>query len=347
MMERFIRPHFRGFTPYQSARSLVLKGEILLDANELSSGSPVSFAGRGMNRYPDPLQRELRGALAAYAGVGPDMIFTGVGSDEVIDLLVRLTCTPGRDSIAFFGPTYGLYSVAANVNDIAATDLELDDSFNIPPGYNAECSSNTRILFCCSPNNPTGNLLKRDDVLKLTANPDLLVVADQAYIEFAEGRGDLAADVASHPNLIVLRTLSKAWGLAGIRLGYCIAHPELVACLDMIKSPYNVSSLTSGAALGALADRSFVRSAVQQIVAERERMRGLLQSFPMVTRIEPSDANFLLVHFTGANRVFDALLKENIVVRKRPEPRLNGCLRLTIGTRSENDALCGVLEKIV
>jgi histidinol-phosphate aminotransferase len=340
VIEKLIRPHLRTFKPYVSARSEVLDARVFLDANELPVMNPVGDGGMGLNRYPDPFQIELRKTIATGLAVDPEKIFTGVGSDEIIDLLIRLFCEPTLDSIAIVEPTYGVYRVAANVNAVRTTTIELDGQFQIDLASTlTSIRPDTKLIFLCSPNNPTGNALKREDILSLCRKTSALVIVDQAYVEFANASDDLAHNVGELENLVVLRTFSKAWGLAGVRLGYCIAHPQIVSYLLRIKSPYNVSAVTSRLGLAALKNRDFLVNAAATIIEERDHLATTLKLLPCVVKVYPSDANFLLVEFQDAHRVFEILRRAGIIVRRRSEPRLANCLRLTVGTREENELL--------
>ena len=345
-IEQLIRSHLLKFEPYRSARSEVRDARIFLDANELSSGSPVEVDGISLHRYPDPSQTALRGKIAEQLSLSPERIFVGVGSDEIIDLLIRLFCNPSKDSVGIFEPTYGVYRVAATVNDVEAVSLPLNECFHIDAEQSrGAASSSTKIIFCCSPNNPTGNLLDRNDILKLCRDLDTIVVVDQAYIEFADAGGDLSNDVLRNDNLVVLRTFSKAWGLAGIRLGYCIAHPAIVSYLLRIKAPYNINAVTSKLALEALKKKEFLVSSSENVVEQRNRLAAGLKRIAGVIRVYPSDANFLLVEVQHAARLYERLANDGIIVRRRSEPRLANCLRLTVGTQEENDLLLHSLSK--
>ncbi len=347
MIDSLVRNHLRGFQPYKSARSEVQSAEILLDANELAFGCPVEFDGLALHRYPDPSQEELRGRLAWISGVPKEMVFAGVGSDEIIDLLIRLVCEPGRDRIMVLEPTYGVYGVAAAVSNVAVVTCELDDAFQIDvDAVRRALDPSVKIIFCCSPNNPTGNLLRREDILALSAIAPGLVVVDEAYVDFAGEGASVLKEAASYGNLVVLRTLSKSFGLAGIRLGYCIAHPELVTFLLKIKSPYNINTLTSHVALKALSSRGILQRNAGEVRKSREWLRAALASIPGVEQIYPSDANFLLVDFRDRESVYKKLLDRGIIVRRRSEPRLQSCLRITVGTMEENHALVRALKEL-
>jgi histidinol-phosphate aminotransferase len=346
MIEELIRPHLRDFKPYVSARSEALEARIFLDANELTSGSPLTFDGPPLNRYPDPNQWELRERLAEMTGVAIDSVFVGVGSDEIIDLLIRLVCEPHRDSIAILEPTYGVYRVAADLNGVEALAVELDDMFQIDVGRTlGAIRATTKLIFCCSPNNPTGNLLDREQIMNLCRSFRGVVVADEAYVEFS-GAGSLAKDVQAMKNLVVLRTFSKAWGLAGIRLGYTIADPSIVSYLLRIKSPYNINSATAALALKALEAAGFVDKVAHRVIAERENLANLLSNLRIVEHVYPSNANFLLVRFKDSERAYTSLLKNGIVVRRRSEPRFRNCLRITVGTSEENGLLINTLSEL-
>ncbi len=345
MVRTLVREHLRDFQPYKSARSEVASADILLDANELAFGCPVEVDGLALHRYPDPFQDRLRGRLAELSGVPKEMVFAGVGSDEIIDLLIRLVCEPGRDRIMVLEPTYGIYGVAAAVSNVPVAACELDDSFQIDiNAVRRVLNPSLKIIFCCSPNNPTGNLLRRADIMTLSAMAPGLVVVDEAYVDFAEDSGSVLNEVASHSNLVVLRTLSKSFGLAGIRLGYCIGHPDLISYLLKIKSPYNINTLTSHFALKALAADGSLQRNVTNVRASREWLRTALATIPGVEHIYPSDANFLLVRFRDAGSIYEQLLDRGIIVRRRSEQRLQSCLRITVGTMEENQALVRALK---
>ncbi len=346
MIEELIRPHLKDFRPYVSARSMSADAKIFLDANELSAGSPVSFDGLPLNRYPDPNQLKLRTKLAGLTGVSSDSIFVGVGSDEIIDLLFRLLCEPSIDSAVILEPTYGVYRVAAELNGAEVIGVELDGDFQIDVEKTlAAVRPRTKLIFCCSPNNPTGNLLRRDDILALSRAFNGIVVVDEAYVEFS-GAASLAQEVVARSNLVVIRTLSKAWGLAGIRLGYCIANPALVEYLLRIKSPYNVSQIASAIALKSLEMNGAIQETMREVVAERERLALVLKRLPVVRHVFPSQANFLLARFADSSRAYSALLARGIVVRRRSEPRLSDCLRITVGTAEENKLVLDTLSEL-
>lgn len=346
-VEALIRPNIRKLKPYRSARQDHLTG-ILLDANENAFGSAVTLDGVPLNRYPDPLQHALRSKLARLHGVQTENLFAGVGSDEVIDLLIRIFCEPQQDSVLILEPTYGMYRVAADVNNVTVNSCLLTDDFQIDlDAVKRRIDNNTKIVFCCSPNNPTGNLLRREDILDLCAATSSIVIVDEAYIDFAQAES-LVADIGGYPNLVVLQTLSKAWGLAAIRLGYAIADPKIVAYLMKVKAPYNINILTSTEAMKALDRPDHVRKSVASTVAERERLITELIRFSFVKKIFPSDANFFTVRCTEARPIYQQLAQRGIIVRDRTsEPKLNNCLRISVGTPEQNDLLLTALKELV
>jgi histidinol-phosphate aminotransferase len=345
-IETLIRPNIRKLKPYRSARQDYLSG-ILLDANENAFGSAVTVDGLQLNRYPDPSQKLLRSRLASLQGVQLENIFAGVGSDEVIDLLIRIFCEPQADSILILEPTYGVYRVAADINNVTVHSCLLTDDFQIDVGLvKQQIAKNTKIVFCCSPNNPTGNLLQRTDILDLCATTSAIIVVDEAYFDFSQSESVVSA-VGEFPNLVVLRTLSKAWGMAAIRLGYAVAHPQVISYLMKVKAPYNINILTSVEALKALEHEDHVEKSVSSTIAQRERLVRELTRFPFVQKVYPSDANFLLIRFTDANGIYRHLAQRGVIVRDRSkEPKLENCLRISVGTPEQNDVLLTALEEL-
>ncbi|HEX8329373.1 MAG TPA: histidinol dehydrogenase [Hymenobacter sp.] len=341
-----IRPSVERMQPYSSARDeFEGMAPVMLDANENSLGSvgPDDFS-----RYPDPHQRAIKTQLAAIKGVLPEQIFLGNGSDEAIDLLVRLTCTPGRDAIVVCPPTYGMYEVAANLNDVRVERLLLTPDFQLPENAAQELAkSSAKMVFLCSPNNPTGNLLAQAALEEILRTFNGLVVVDEAYADFADAPS-WTTRLADFPRLVVLQTFSKAWGLAGLRLGVAYAAPALIAYLNKIKPPYNISAATQQHALAALASSPKLPEMRQELLAGREWLRQQFMSVPIVERIFPSDSNFLLVRFSvDATEVYDQLRARGIVVRNRTtQPGCRGCLRLTVGTDEENTRLVNALLEI-
>lgn len=343
-IEALIRPSIRRLKPYRSARQDYSSG-ILLDANENAFGSAVTFDGLELNRYPDPSQKQLRSRMAQLHNVQPENIFVGVGSDEVIDLLIRIFCEPRLDSVVILEPTYGVYRVAADVNDITVNSSLLTDEFQIDlDDVQRTSDANTKLIFCCSPNNPTGNLLRRQDILDLCAVTQAIVVVDEAYVDFARTESLIGA-LGQFPNLVVLRTLSKAWGLAAIRLGYALAHPLIVSYLMKAKAPYNINALTSMEALKALERTDHVQRSVASTITERKRLVGELERVACVQRVFPSDANFLLVRVADARALHQRLAQRSVIVRDRSsEPTLANCIRISVGTPGENDTLLTVIK---
>jgi histidinol-phosphate aminotransferase len=343
-IESLIRKNIRELKPYHSARQDYLSG-ILLDANENAFGSVLMVDNLSLNRYPDPYQREVRTVLAAMNDVTPENIFVGVGSDEVIDLLVRVFCEPKLDSVVLLEPTYGMYRVAASVQDVNIRSCLLTEQFQINlDAVKNTVDATTKLIFCCSPNNPTANLLRREDILAM-CELGAIVVVDEAYIDFANTES-LGTQVFKHPNLVVLHTLSKAWGLAGIRLGYCIADTVVISYLMKVKAPYNINALTSRTTLQALSKGEEVRQTIAAIIREREWLSVELAQLLCVEKVFPSDANFILVRCTDATALYRVLAKKDIIVRNRStEPLLQNCLRITVGTQRENEMLIQTVKE--
>lgn len=344
-IDQLIRPNIRSLKPYRSARDDFSEGT-LLDANENSLGSVVA-SHLNLNRYPDPLQDRVRKAWADFRDIRKDQIFLGVGSDEPIDLLIRMTCRPTVDNILITPPTYGMYKVAADVNEIEVKETRLDDKFQPEPEEILKnTDKNTRIIFLCSPNNPTGNLLDSQAVTAILNQFDGLVVVDEAYIDFSLSPG-WSGKIDQYPNLVVLQTLSKAFGMAGIRIGAAIAHEELISFMLRMKAPYNINKLTADAALEALNNHKGMQYFVEKLLAERKRLEQALQENPLVTSIRPSDANFLLVHFTNAYSVYQKLAARGVIVRYRgDQPGCEEGLRITVGSPKENDQLITELNHL-
>jgi histidinol-phosphate aminotransferase len=345
-IEQLLRPNIKTLQPYRSARHDGDSG-VLLDANENSLGSVISVDGLTLNRYPDPFQRTLRARLAALAGVHPENVFAGVGSDEVIDLLIRLFCEPRQDRLVIAAPTYGMYRVAADIQGVETETSLLTADFQLNvEALQASADRRTKMIFCCSPNNPTGNLLHREDILAICQSTHTMVVVDEAYIDFSNA-DSLASLVNDIPNLIILRTLSKAWGLAGIRLGYAIASPLVIRYLMQVKPPYNLNVLTMTYALQALEKPERMQQAVQTIIREREFLFEQLSTIPYIQRVFPSQANFLLVRSNDASAVYHQLAQRGIIVRNRSsEPLLENCLRITVGTPEQNELLLKTLREL-
>jgi histidinol-phosphate aminotransferase len=346
VIENLVRPNILRLKPYRSARQDYLDG-ILLDANENAFGSPISMDGIELHRYPDPYQTKLRERLAALHNVAAGNVFVGAGSDEVIDLLFRIFCEPLYDNVVIPEPTYGMYRVSANIHNVAVRGSLLTDDFQLAiQDIVSQITDKTKMIFCCSPNNPTGNIISIKDILQLCTSGDVLVIVDEAYIEFAESPS-LTSHIADHPNLVVMRTLSKSWGMAGIRLGYCIAHSVIIDFLLKVKAPYNVNSVSAKLALQALDASEDRENVIATIRNERRRLMHRLGSITCVRDVFPSDANFVLVRVNDAGDIYSKLIQKGIIIRNRSsEPKLQNCVRITVGTPQENDALLSAMEDI-
>ncbi len=340
-ISKLVRKNILRMKPYASARD-EFKGQadVFLDANE--NPYPTPF-----NRYPDPLQWKVKEKLGMIKNVRPEQIFLGNGSDEAIDLLIRAFCEPNQDSILITEPTYGMYAVCADVNAVNIQKVLLTPEFDLDPeAVNRSVDPSTKIIFLCSPNNPTGNLLSRDNITALLEGFPGLVVIDEAYIDFAEQKS-FVTELSKYPNLVVLQTFSKAWGLAGLRLGMCFASVEIIGILNKIKYPYNVNIQTQQLALAALGNEEQKTTWVAEIVRQRKKMEASLLSLAVTEKVYPSDANFLLVKIKDAFATYQHLMKLGIIVRDRSRVALcDGCLRITIGTNDENEKLIEELKKI-
>ena len=334
-----VRPNILNLHPYSSARDdFSGSASVFLDANENPYNAPL-------NRYPDPGQKELKGRIAALKGVNPAQIFLGNGSDEGIDLLFRVFCEPGVDNVLTVDPTYGMYGVCAEINGVERRSVLLNKDFSLNPGTVLETADErTKLVFLCSPNNPTSNSLEREAILRILDGLDCLVVVDEAYIEFSSGPGLLSL-LGEVPNLVILQTLSKAWGYAGIRLGMLFAHPELIKYLSRVKYPYNINALSLETALNGLKEGKRTQAWIREILQERTRMSQELAGFSFVVQVFPSDANFLLLRVDDPRAVYDFLMERGIIVRDRSSvPLCDGCLRITIGSKEENQALINALK---
>ena len=336
-IEALVRPNIRTLSPYSTARDEYAGTPgIFLDANE----SPCPT---GWNRYPDPHQKALKARLSAIKGLPPENIFLGNGSDEAIDLVFRIFCTPGRHNAVAIAPSYGMYSVAAAINDVPLREVPLGPDFSLPAeALRRACDADTRLLFLCSPNNPTGNAFDPEELLSLIRGFPGVTVLDEAYADFS-AKGSLRAAVLEHPRLIVLQTLSKARGLAGLRLGMAFADARIIRLMSMVKYPYNISAAAQEQVLRAL--ESPVDDSVAEIIAQRGRLAAALPGYRFVRRVWPSDANFLLVQMDDADALYAHLLADGIIVRNRTRvPGCAGCLRITVGLASENDRLLQSLD---
>lgn len=343
-IKKLIRDNIRDLKPYRSARDDFDSG-ILLDANENSFGAPYKNELE-LNRYPMPYQEKLRSKIAQFRNVQSENIFVGVGSDEAIDLLFRIFCAPVTDRVIINPPTYGMYKVSANINDIRVDQVLLTEEFQLQTEKILnKVTDFTKLIFVCSPNNPTANNINRDDIIELLDNFEGLVVVDEAYIDFSEQKS-FASLVESHPNLVVLQTLSKAFGLAGIRLGVAIANPEVINYMMKVKAPYNINKLTSDAALKAFDHIEQIQENIANIKREKERVVRSLEKIIHIGKIFPSDANFLLFRVEKAFEVYQMLAKSGVVIRYRGnEPQCENCLRMTIGTAQENDQFLMALRE--
>lgn len=343
-LHTLVRPNILALSPYRCARDDYEQGT-LLDANENSLGAVTGEPG--LNRYPDPYQKELKRKIAAFRGVYPDQVFTGVGSDEPIDLLIRIFCTPGKDRILITPPTYGMYAVAASVNDVLVDKAPLTKDFQLDTdAVLAQVKPETKILFLCSPGNPTSNLLHAHDVEKLIHRFPGIVVVDEAYIDFTTAPSR-CMDLDRYPNLVVLQTLSKSFGLAGIRLGMAFASAEIIALLMKIKSPYNINQLTSETAILAFDHIETMRASVASILDERARLESELRRLDGVV-VFPSDANFLLIRVAKAFDVYKAMAEAGVVARYRGDQiHCENTIRVTIGTPAENDLFLRTLAKFL
>jgi histidinol-phosphate aminotransferase len=341
-LNKLIRPNIKTLAPYSSARD-EFSGEakVFLDANENSLGSPLT---KWYNRYPDPHQQKVKEKVAFIKNVPEANIFLGNGSDECIDLLYRSFCNPGKDNVIICPPTYGMYEVSANINDVEIRKAPLLPDFQLDLVHLENLvDENTKLIWICSPNNPTGNAIHRADIEAVLNNFNGLVVIDEAYINFSKQKSFLQ-ELADYPNLVVLQTFSKAWGLAALRLGMAFASKEIIDVLNKVKPPYNINQATQELALKALEEVGQVNDMIKVLVDMRNALTAVLESIPTVEKVYPSDANFLLVKIHEARKVYAFLLSKGIVVRDRSNVQLcNDCLRITIGTEKENTLLVDAL----
>ena len=349
-IQKLLRPHLQQISSYSSARD-EYKGKegIFLDANE------NTITTNNFNRYPDPHQLTLKTLIAGIKSTNIENIFLGNGSDEAIDLLIRAFCEPKNDkqnnkqndSILLMPPTYGMYEVSANINNIAVISVNLTSDFQLDlENIFKNINENTKILFICSPNNPSGNLLKREEIYHILENFNGIVVIDEAYADFSM-ETSFADELEKCPNLVVLQTLSKAWGLANLRLGMAFASKEIIQIMNKIKPPYNINGVTQQLVAESLTQEDQKNEMVKQIIFQREILEEKLKNINFVTKIYPSDANFLLVKMHNAQEIFDKLLTEKIIVRNRTKVILcDNCLRITVGTQEENEKLLLALKNL-
>ena len=344
-LEKLLRNNIRNFKPYSSARDEYSGKEgIFLDANENAFGSVSKVLS---NRYPDPHQSDLKKKLSELKQIPESQIFLGNGSDEAIDLLFRAFCRPGIDNVIIMPPTYGMYEVCADLNDIRVHWVPLTVEFEIDVDrVMGEVSENTKLIILCSPNNPSANLMNRSSVYKLLDKFEGLIVLDEAYIDFSEDPGFLG-ELNQYENLVILQTFSKAWGMAGLRLGMAFAHPEIIQVLNNIKYPYNISLLTQIAVSEALDNIDKKHQYVKVVLEQRKILTEGLGGLKMVQKIYPSESNFILVRFENAKDIYSRLLEEGIIVRDRSGVmHCENCLRITVGTAEENQLLLNILNKI-
>ena len=340
-LEQLVRKNIWSLAPYSSARDEYSGKEahVFLDANENPYNGPY-------NRYPDPLQRELKQQLQKVKGVPEDMIFLGNCSDEAIDLAYRVFCNPGRDNVVAIEPTYGMYKVCADINDVEYRPVLLDDGFEMHADrLLAACDERTKLIWICSPNNPTGNSLNRDEIVKVIEAFQGIVIVDEAYIDFAQQQS-LRTELVRHENLVILQTMSKAWASAAIRMGMAFASREIISIYNKVKYPYNVNLLTQQQAMEILKDPYEVDKWVKILMEERQRLMQAFQELPLCEQVFRTDANFFLARVTDAQRIYDYLVDRGIIVRNRSRVQLcRNCLRITIGTRTENAELLSALRQ--
>ena len=333
-----VRPNIAALAPYSTARD-EYDGQIgiFLDANE----SPYN---NGYNRYPDPHQADLKAKIAPLKGIRTENLFLGNGSDEAIDLIFRIFCEPGKDNAVIISPSYGMYGVAAAINDIAVRSIQLEEDFSLDSAKLLDaCDEKTKVVFLCSPNNPSGNAFPKAQLLDICDRFPGIVVVDEAYVDFSE-KGSLTAEAVIRENLVVLQTLSKARAMAGLRIGMAISNVEVIRLMSMVKYPYNLSRAAMEKAIQFI--NHPINNEVNAIIIERNRLSNRLSSFPFVRKVFPSDANFILIRVDHADALYDFLLGEGIIVRNRTRvPGCEGCLRLTVGLPHENEALLNALER--
>lgn len=340
-LEELTRPNIWKLSPYSSARDEYSGHEahVFLDANENPYNNPI-------NRYPDPLQHELKALLSKRKQVREEQIFLGNGSDEAIDLFYRCFTQPGIDNVVAIEPTYGMYKVCADINDVEYRPVLLDQDYQMSAQKMLDaCDRYTKFIWICSPNNPSGNLIDEDEIVKILDTFDGLVIVDEAYADFSRHR-TMRSQLDDYPNLIVLNTMSKAWGCAGIRLGMAFAQPEIIQIMNKVKYPYNVNILTQEKAIEMLKSPILVEEWIRTLLLERERMIAAFSQLPICKKIYHTDANFFLTRVSDAQAIYDYLVGKGIIVRNRTRVRLcDDCLRITIGTKTENSQLLSALRQ--
>ena len=341
-LQELTRPNIWSLAPYSSARNEYSghAAHVFLDANENPYNSPY-------NRYPDPLQEEVKEKLSKIKGVPAECIFLGNGSDEAIDLVYRCFCEPQKDNVVAICPTYGMYQVCADINNVEYRNVMLDENYQVSADkLLAACDSHTKAIWICSPNNPTGNNINRDEIIKVIETFEGLVIVDEAYIDFSR-EVTISRLLGKYPNLIVLQTLSKAWGSAAIRLGMAFASRDIISIYNKVKYPYNVNLLTQQQALNRLNNTYDVEQWVKMLLQERSRMISAFNELKICEKVYPTDANFFLAKVTDAQKIYDYLVERGIIVRNRTRISLcQNCLRVTIGTKDENNELLGALRSL-
>jgi histidinol-phosphate aminotransferase len=344
-LKKIVRKNILNLKPYSSARDEFSGKEgIFLDANENGFGSPLE---ENYNRYPDPLQIEVKEKLSKINGLPIKNIFLGNGSDEAIDILFRAFCNPSKDNVIICPPTYGMYEVSANINNVSILKVPLiAETYEIDTVRVLKAiTKNTKLIFVCCPNNPTGNGIKWSSIKKILTNFKSIVVVDEAYINFAS-YDSLIKELKNYPNLVILQTLSKAWGLAGLRVGLAFASEQIIDIFNKIKPPYNINAVSQKLVLDALDKSEQVNKWIKQIILERDKLSNELNKLPFILKIYPSEANFILVKTTDANDIYNYLISKKIIVRNRSQVTLcENCLRITIGTKEENKKLLNTLKK--
>lgn len=337
-LNKLVRKNIQQLKPYSSARhEFTGKASVFLDANENAYGSPMEDE---YNRYPDPLQWQLKFQLARIKGVPAENIFIGNGSDEVIDLAYRIFCDPQKDNVIICPPTYGMYEVSANINDVPIKRVNLTVSYQLDvPAILSAIDPNTKLLFICSPNNPTGNDMNRDDVEQLLKEFPGIVIIDEAYINYSKQK-TFIQELTKYPNLVVMQTLSKAWGMAALRVGLCYASMNIIDLFNKVKPPYNINEASQQMATEALTNTALVNGWIKEVVAQKTWISEELANFSFVEKVNPSDANFILIKVKDAENLYKFFAEQGIVVRNRShEPLCENSLRITIGTPSENKKL--------
>jgi len=342
-LDKLVRKNIRELVPYTSARDEYAYGDkIMLDANE----NPFDLQSENLNRYPDPYQKAVKKKLSLLKGIPTENIFLGNGSDEAIDLAFRIFCNPGEDSAIITPPTYGMYAVSAQINDVEVVSVPLSEKFDLRVDEILDATTEvTKLLFLCSPNNPTANSFTRSGIEKLIGSFPGIVILDEAYIDFSTSEGFLP-ELLRFPNLIILQTFSKAWARAGMRLGIAYAQPGIISYFNRVKPPYNVNELTQKMAMKSLEQYEKIGDIRDQIIAERNKLMDIINDLKFIKEIYPSDSNFFLLQTTNAKKLYLYLLERNLVVRDRSnQPGCAECLRITVGSPEENQSLVTALKE--